>query len=129
VIVLDASAIVELLLRSTRGSRVRQRLNQDHDLHAPHLLDIEVMHAFRRLVRSQYLEPGRGALALEDFRDLNIRRYPHVPLMSRIWALRHNFSAYDATYVALAEALRASMITCDERLASAPGAGTQVELI
>ena len=128
-IVLDASATVELLLRSSRGSQVRQRLNQDRDLHAPYLLDIEVMHALRQLVRSHKLEPTRGVLALEDFRDLNIRRYPHVPLMSRIWALRHNLSAYDATYVVLAETLRASMITCDEKLASAPGAGTQIELI
>ena len=121
-IVLDASAILELLLGTPSGAEVRAHIaDAALALHVPHLLDIEVAQVLRRYVRDAQLRPDEAAEAIRDLRDLDLTRHAHEPLLDRVWALRHNFSAYDAVYVALAEMLDASLVTSDRRLAHAPG--------
>ena len=96
-------------------------MSDDGELDAPHLIDIEVLHALRGLVRAGKVTADRAADARTDLADLAITRYGHEPVADRIWALRDNLTAYDAASVALAEALDATLITCDARLARAPG--------
>lgn len=128
-IVLDASAVLELLLNTPTGRRVAARIRPARiSLHAPHLLDLEVAQALRRYVAAGKLPEARGRLALDDLSQLDVLRWEHEPLIPRIWALRHNFTAYDAAYVALAEVLEAPLLTCDGRLAAAPGSTARVEL-
>jgi predicted nucleic acid-binding protein len=98
-------------------------------LHAPHLIDLEVLQSLRRYVRSRQLSSARGRIALEDFETLGIIRYSHGPLIARIWDLRDNFTAYDAAYLALAEELDAPLLTFDAKLSSAAGRHTRVRLI
>jgi predicted nucleic acid-binding protein len=130
VIVPDASAIVELLLATPAAPRVSQRLfAAGESLHVPELLDVEVTQALRRYYLMGSLTAQRGAEALRDLVDLPLRRYSHEPFRSRIWALRRNVSAYDAAYVALAEALGANLLTRDSRLASVSGVRTTIELL
>jgi predicted nucleic acid-binding protein len=130
VIVLDASAVLELLLGTPAGLEVGARLvDASVALHAPHLIDIEVAQVLRRYVREAQLTAEDAAAAVTDLRDLNLTRHAHEPLLGRIWDLRDNFSAYDAVYVALAEVLDASLITCDRRLAHAPGMKKRAILI
>jgi predicted nucleic acid-binding protein len=88
-------------------------------LHAPHLVDVEVTHALRRYAAAGDIDRERGSAALADLADFPVRRYPHTVLLPRVWELRSNFTAYDAVYVALAEALDASLLTRDHRLAAA----------
>lgn len=126
-IVLDASAALELLLDTPLGRRVGDRLARDGaPFHAPHLLDVEVLHVARRLQASGALRPGRAAQLLEDLGALPLERYPHLPLLDRAWALRASLTAYDATYVALAEALEATLLTCDAKLGRAHGHAADV---
>lgn len=127
-IVIDTSAVVVALAGQPPNARLRRRLAQDGDLHAPHLIDIEFLHVLRRLTSSQELSMERAADARLDFSDLAIVRYPHQALADRIWELRDNFSAYDAVFVALSEALGAPLVTNDARLARAPGHGAMIEL-
>jgi predicted nucleic acid-binding protein len=130
VIVLDASALVELLLGTPRGQAVGWRIDDPAlALHVPHLADVEVTQVFRRYVRDGQLDEAGAARALADLRDLDLQRHAHEPLLDRVWALRRNFTAYDAVYVALAEVLDTVLVTCDGRLARAPGAARRVELI
>jgi predicted nucleic acid-binding protein len=120
VIVVDASAVLELLLNTPRAGRVAGRLfGAGETLHAPHLLDLEVAQVLRRYAASGALAEDRGDQALEDLGDLPVERYPHHPFLGRIWALRHNLTAYDAAYIALAEALGAPLVTRDAALARA----------
>lgn len=91
----------------------------DVDLHVPALCDVELTAALRRALASRMILERRARHALEDYRDLPVTRHGHTPLLPRILALRHNFSAYDATYVALAEALDATLLTADAGLARA----------
>jgi predicted nucleic acid-binding protein len=129
VIVLDASAAIDWLLQTAAGQRIEQRIYSHHEsLHAPHLLDLEVGQVLRRLVREGAISAHRADQAIEDLLDLRITRYPHFVLLPRIWQLRHNFSAYDAAYVALAEELAARLVTRDGRLASASGHTAAVEV-
>jgi len=129
-IVLDASALVELLLGTERGRAVATRLaDPSLGLHAPHLVDVEVAQALRRYVREGDLEPSSAAAALDDLRSLDLERHAHEPLLERVWTLRDNLTAYDAVYVALAEALETKLLTCDARLARAPGMSRRVELV
>ena len=129
-IVVDASAAVELLLRTPLAERIAARvLHPKEQLHAPHLIDIEVTQVLRRLVRSAGLTPARVELALADFGDLPIERHAHGVLLRRIWTLRAALSAYDGAYVALAEALAAPLLTCDGRLSRAHGHTADIELI
>ncbi len=128
-IVLDASAALDWLLQTAAGQRIEQRIYSHHkSLHAPHLLDLEVGQVLRRLVREGAISAQRAEQAIEDLLDLRIVRYPHFVLLPRIWQLRHNLSAYDAAYVALAENLGARLLTRDARLASASGLSAPIEL-
>lgn len=121
-IVLDASAVVELLLGTARALDVIELLEDDtQTVHAPHLLDVEVLGVLRRLTHRGVITAAVAARALDDYRDLGIERHDHEPLLDRAWAIRDNVTAADAMYVALAEALPALLLTVDARLASAPG--------
>jgi predicted nucleic acid-binding protein len=129
VIVVDASAILEVLLHTAAGQRIEDRLFSSNDtLHAPHLLDIEVAHVLRRYALRRELTAAQAAQRLDLFGQFPIRRHGHEPLLARMWTLRANLTAYDAAYVALAEGLRATLVTRDERIASAKGHTTRVEL-
>jgi predicted nucleic acid-binding protein len=129
VIVLDASAAIDWLLQTSAGQRIEQRIySHSESLHAPHLLDLEVGQVMRRLAREGTVSARRADQAIEDLLDLRITRYPHFVLLPRVWHLRHNFSAYDAAYIALTENLGARLITRDGRLASASGHCAAVEL-
>jgi predicted nucleic acid-binding protein len=129
-IVIDASALLELLLRPERNERLAERATSPSErLHAPHLLDIEVTQALRRLVRLKEITPARAAEAIDDSRGLFIERHAHLPFLDRIWQLRGSLTAYDAAYVALAEALGAPLLTCDAKLARAHGHDATIELI
>ena len=120
-IVVDASALLELILRTPASAAVERRLFAEGEtLHAPHLIDVETAQVVRRYALNGELDAGRGREALEDLADLPIRRYPHDFLLPRVWELRNNLTAYDAVYVALAEALDAPPVTRDRRLAAAP---------
>jgi predicted nucleic acid-binding protein len=130
VIVVDASALLEFLLQTPLGTRVEARLFRNHDdFHAPHLADVEVTQGLRRLVRTGEVSPDRAAEAIADLADFDLHRHSHVDLLTRAWQLRENVTAYDAMYVALAEALDATMITCDEPLAKTPGHRARIEAI
>jgi predicted nucleic acid-binding protein len=130
VIVLDASALLEFLLQTPLGARVEARVFRDEDeLHAPHLVDVEVTQGLRRLVRASEVAPDRAAEAIADLADLDLHRHPHLDLLTRAWKLRGNVTAYDAMYVALAEALDAPIITCDAPLAKTPGHRARIEAI
>ena len=129
-IVVDASAMIEVLLNTSAGSVVARRLSTGNEtLHAPHLLDLEIMQVLRRYTLAGALEPVRGRQALEDLAEMPVARYAHDLFLPRIWELRHNVTAYDAAYVALAEALAAPLLTRDAALASAAGHHVQIELI
>ncbi|HYC09072.1 MAG TPA: type II toxin-antitoxin system VapC family toxin [Steroidobacteraceae bacterium] len=129
-IVLDASAAIELVLQTERAERIAERvLHPAQHAHAPHLIDIEVTQVLRRLVQGREVAAGRAELALEDFAGLRIDRHAHRPLLRRIWALRATMTAYDGVYVALAEALAAPLLTCDEKLARAHGHTAVIELV
>lgn len=120
--VLDASAAVELLLATELGRSVADRVADPAlALDAPHLLDVEVAQALRRLVAAGEIEPDAAATALDDLVLLDLERHSHELLLERVWALRENLTAYDAVYVALAEALDTTLLTCDGRLRRAPG--------
>lgn len=128
-IVLDASAIIEILLQTEVGAPLSDRLlTLESSLHAPHLLDVEVAQVLRRLVREGQLTAERASEALLDLRDLPVERYSHEFLLPRIWSLRHNLTAYDATYVALTELLSATLLTRDSRISRAPGHSARVEV-
>ena len=129
-IVLDASAAIEWLLQTAAGARVEDRIfSQAETLHAPHLLDLEVGQVLRRHVSAGVITASRGHEALEDLLDLSLARYPHDVLLLRIWGLRDALTAYDAAYVALAEALDAPLVTCDSKIASASGHHARVEVV
>ena len=101
VIVVDASALLELLLQTPLGTRVEARLFRDQDeFHSPHLVDVEVTQGLRRLVRVREVSPDRAAEAIADLADLDLHRHPHLDLLTRAWKLRENVTAYDAMYVA-----------------------------
>ena len=129
-IVLDASAAVELLLGTERGERVGSRLDRPEEtLHAPHLLDLEVISALRRWLGHGRLDAARAQGAFADFQELPLIRYPHDILLPRIWDLRANASAYDAAYLVLGELLTAPVVTCDARIGGIPGHHAVVEVI
>lgn len=121
----DASAVVAALVRQ---GPARQAL-ATAVIHAPHLLDVEVLSVFRRLSRAGTLAESEVESCLAAFQALGIRRSGHRPLLAGVWRLRHNLSAYDATYVSLAEALGCPLLTADRRLAAAPGPGCPIQLV
>jgi predicted nucleic acid-binding protein len=130
VIVVDASAVLELVLATPAAGRIADRIFAHYEtLHAPHLIDLEVAQVIRRYSRSGDITSARAKEALTDFADFPITRYPHDIFLTRIWELRDNLTAYDAAYVTLAEALSAPLLTCDAAIASATGHAARVELV
>lgn len=128
-IVVDASALLEVLLRTDASEAIEARLFGGGTLHAPHVLDLEVAQVLRRYERAGDLGGRRAAEALEVLASFRIERYPHYLFLTRVWSLRSNATAYDACYLALAEALDAPLLTRDRRLAGIPGHGAAVEVI
>lgn len=129
-IVVDASALLEVLLNTSASDGIADRLfGRGDTLHAPHVLDLEVAQVLRRYNLSGEIDAERSEEALQDLADLPLNRYPHDVFLFRIWALRQNLTAYDAAYIALAEALDAPLITRDAALARASGHRARVELI
>jgi len=129
-IVLDASIVIELLLNTPAGEAIAERvLDPDEQLAAPYLLDVEVLQVLRRYARTGDLDRERGSQAVTDLADLPVARYPHEPFLTRAWMLRDNLTAYDAMYVALAEALDAELLTRDARLSAARGHAARIALV
>jgi predicted nucleic acid-binding protein len=129
VLVIDPSLLaVALLDDGLDGDTTRQRL-RGQSLAAPALIDLEVLSVWRGLSRRGQLDARRVALALEDLRSLPMQRVDHAPLLERCWQLRENLTVYDAAYVALAEALQATLVTGDRRLARASGSRCAIEVI
>lgn len=129
-VVLDASAVVELLIVSDVGRHLARRLaDPDVEIHAPHLVAVEVAQVLRRMVSSGRMTPARGHAAVLQLIDLGIQRHDHEALLPRVWQLRDNATAYDAMYLALAEALDAPLLTVDARLGRAPGHRAVVEVL
>lgn len=124
-IVVDASAAVSSLLRA---GIARDRLATDA-LHAPHVLDSEVVDVIRKLVLRTTLGTNEADTVLATWKRLGFHRYPTIGMVDRIWELRHNLSAYDAAYAALAEALDCHLVTADQRLAAATGVRCTIELV
>lgn len=119
-IVIDASAAVDWVLQTTAGQRIDRRIfSRNESLHAPHLIDVEVTHVVRRLLRERKISDRRADEAIQDFLDARILRYPHSIFVPWMWRHRSNFSAYDGAYVALTDNLSATLLTRDKRLASA----------
>lgn len=129
-IVVDASVLVNALADDDAdGDLARSRLLADPDLHAPSLVDLEVLSVLRRQLRIGRLDNRRADLAVADLRMLALTRYPHLELVGRVWALRDTLTAYDGAYVALAETLDCPLVTSDKRLARVSGAGCPVEVL
>ena len=116
-IVLDASVVVELLTNGPLADSLRQDLaGRSDSFIVPHLLDVEVVSAIRNLVAGQRIDSHRSEQLLTELAMLPAERFPHTPLLQRMWELRHNFTAYDAAYIALAEATNSVLYTSDEKL-------------
>jgi predicted nucleic acid-binding protein len=129
VIVVDASVLVTALGDDGNdGDRARERLRGER-LIAPHLIDLEVTSAWRRLTVAGDLDDRRAQLALDDLRALRLERVPHAPLLVRCWELRDNLTVYDSVYVALAEMTDAVLVTADAKLAGAAGPTCEIEVI
>jgi len=126
-LVVDASAVVELLLGTALGRAMQETLSApDVDLHVPSLCDVEIASALRGLVRRRRIDLRRATDALPDYRDFPLTRHGHLTLLDRMFQLRENFSCYDATYVALAESLDAPLCSGDDRLLAGIRAHTAV---
>lgn len=126
-IVLDASALVEMLIRSGRGRRVERLLGEQQEtIHSPHHIDLEVASALRRLAFGRFVPERTAARALGMVAGMDMQRYPHTDLLPRIWELRRNATVYDAAYLTLAEVLRAPLLTCDAALRDVPGCTAEV---
>jgi predicted nucleic acid-binding protein len=130
VIVVDASVLAPALAYDTpEGRAARGRLDGEEGLSAPEIVDLEVASAWRRALQAGRLEEERSQRALRDLATMRLARMSHRLLMPRIWELRHNLTPYDAAYVALAEALDATLLTADRRLTRAPSLRCHAELL
>ena len=129
-IILDTSAVIELLLNLPLGKLVRQRLTDpDVQIHAPQLLPVEVVQVLRRRVAAGITTPADAGDALEELEQLDISLHDHMLLIQRVWELRENMTSYDGMYVALAELLEAPLLTSDAKLARSPGTHADIELL
>jgi predicted nucleic acid-binding protein len=129
VLVVDASAMLDVLLNRPAAAALRKRFSvRGESLHAPHLIDAEVLQVLRRFARTGELSDERAAEVLDDYRNLPMERYPHALFLTRAWELRDGITAHDAMYVALAEALDAPLLTSDARLAKSLPRTLRVEV-
>jgi predicted nucleic acid-binding protein len=128
-IVLDASVVVEMVLRTEVGEQAARLAGTERGAHAPHLLDAEVGSVLRRLERDRQISPDAALTAMTALQLLPIQRYALAPLLPRAWDLRKNLTIYDALYIALAEALGARVLTTGQRLARAPRAKAEIQRI
>jgi predicted nucleic acid-binding protein len=129
-IVIDASALLELLLGTDRADRIASRaLAPIERLHAHHLLDVEIAQSLRKLVQLGDVATSRAQQALDDYLSLVVERHAHRDLLPRIWQLRDSLTACDSAYVALAEALEAPLLTCDAKLARSRGHRARIEVV
>ncbi len=126
-IVIDASVALEILIRTPLGARISESIIRE-DVHVPHLIDIEVTNALRRLTISGGLNDNAADEALDGMRDWTLVRHEHTALLGRIWELKDSISAYDACYVALAETLNAPLLTLDAKLSRAHGHHAKIEM-
>lgn len=126
-VVVDASAVLDLLLAKPSAPALRERLRSE-ELNAPHLIDLEILQVMRRHARFGDLDMRRALAAIDAHQQLPIKRHPHAPFLGLIWQLRNNFTAYDAMYVALGITLSATLITADAPLARAASAYLPVEV-
>lgn len=124
-IVADASVVVQLITGAATPT-LWDRVGTAESIHVPHLLDAEVVNSLRRLASHKKLSQDRAFLAFNQFRDLSLERYPYRAILDRVWELRPNFTAYDASYIALAEILGCPLVTCDRKLAR--GHQAQIEV-
>ena len=116
-IVLDASVVVELLINGRLADSLGRAFAQRNDSFiVPHLLDVEVASALRKLAAGRRIDSHRMEKLLSDLAMLPAERYAHTPLLTRMWELRHNFTCYDAAYIALAEVTNSILYTCDVKL-------------
>lgn len=128
-IVADASIFVEALLtKGELASTARAHLDSA-DVHAPHLVDLEVASALRRLAVQGIVSPDRARGALRQLSRALIYRHSHAPFLDRIWELRSSIGAYDAAYVALAERAETKLVTLDRRLAAAHGPRCEIQVL
>ena len=129
-LVLDASVILEVLLKTPVGERHADRIFRTQDsLHVPHLVDVEIAQVLRRLALSGELMADRAGQVLEELADLPLNRHEHTALLPRIWEMRESVSAFDAAYVALAEGLPGPLLTCDGKLSRAHGHHARIEYL
>jgi predicted nucleic acid-binding protein len=128
-LVVDASCLFEVVADTPGAEAIRQRLVADPDLAAPHLIDAEVLGVIRRHHLAGSLDTTAAAQAVDDLADWPGERYGHRALLPRAWALRGAVRSWDALYVALAEAMDATLVTTDARLAAAPGPRCAIEVV
>jgi predicted nucleic acid-binding protein len=121
-VVIDSSALVELVIKSERAPAVAQAVGTT-DMVAPDVVNPEVLSALRRLERTGTLTARRAVQAVDDLMDAPVRRFSTLPLLAEAWTLRANVSAADACYVVLARLLRCPLVTADRKLSRAPGLG------
>lgn len=131
-IVLDASAAVDVFLNLGEAARIRERIRSEDSgdsggIHVPHIFELEVLSTLRRLVFSSDISESEASRAINALSEMKLARYPHTPFIERIWELRENITAYDAAYIALSETLDAPLVTTDGRLARAPGHHARIE--
>ena len=126
-VVVDTSALIDALIGGPYD-QLRERLAAEPEYAVPELTDLEFHEALRGLVRSRAVQPERAETAREDYGMMTLDRFPHTPFLDRVWELRGQLTAYDACYVALAEALEIPLVTTDRRLARSKGHRAEIEL-
>jgi predicted nucleic acid-binding protein len=130
VIVVDASVLANVIGDDgSDGNRARQELRAAREVASPDLVDVETVAVLRKRWLSKAISTARFAAAIDDLEDLDIDRYPSLRFMRRAFELRDNVTAYDATYVALAEILGCDLLTADQRLANAAGTRCTIRLL
>jgi predicted nucleic acid-binding protein len=128
-LIVDASALYEVVVGARRAELIRQRLDADPELAAPHVIDVEVLSTIRRDYMLGRLDPTLARQAVADLQAWPGERFAHVNLVRRAWELRDNVRTWDAFYVALAEALDGTLVTLDSRLGRVQGLRCSIEVL